>query len=114
MTMYNIIGPISLSALSVGTYTHIGCGMGRVTDTAAGGTHTAFPAERRLAPPPVAIMFVAKMQRRLLSAESGYFKWHCCMSKNRVWFHSLFKEWNKFGEYHHALGALWRRQTKYF
>jgi hypothetical protein len=61
MTMCNIIGPVSLSALSEGTNTHTGCGVGRVTDTAEGvvGTHTAFPAERRLvskAAPPVAIM----------------------------------------------------------
>jgi len=58
-------------------------------------------------------MFVAKMQRRLLSAEIGYFKWHCCMINNRVWFDSLFKERNKFGEYNHALRALRRRPAKY-
>jgi len=48
MTMYNIIGPISLSALSVGTYTHIGCGVGRVTDTAAGGTHNSVPGRAEI------------------------------------------------------------------
>jgi len=37
MTMYNIIGPVSLSALSEGTNTHTGCGVGRVTDIAARG-----------------------------------------------------------------------------
>ena len=41
MIMYNIIGPISLSARSKGTNTRTGCGMGRVTDTAArGGWYT--------------------------------------------------------------------------
>jgi len=73
MTMYNIIGPVSFSALSEGASTHTGCDVGRVTDSSKGwgGTRTAFPAERRLvskAPLPVAIMFVAKMQRCLLSA----------------------------------------------
>jgi hypothetical protein len=37
------------------------------------------PAERSLvskAAPPVAIMSLSKMQRHLLSAKNGYFKWH--------------------------------------
>jgi hypothetical protein len=59
-------------------------------------------------------MFVAKMQRRLLSAEIGFFKWQSCMNNNPVWFHSLFKERNNFGEYHHALHALRRPSAKYF
>ena len=41
MTMCDIIGPVSLSALSEGTNTHAGCVVGRVTETAArGGWYT--------------------------------------------------------------------------
>jgi len=117
MTMCNIIGPVLLSALSEGTNAHTGCGVGRVTDRQQGvcGTHTAFPAERRLvskSPLPEVIMFVAKMQC-CCRHKVAYFKWHCCTSNNRVWFHTLFKERNKFGEYHHALRALWGRPTMY-
>ena len=57
-----------------GTTTHTGADSSKER---AVRTHTAFLAERTLvsrAAHPIAIMSLSKMQRRLLSAENGYFK----------------------------------------
>jgi hypothetical protein len=80
-------------------------------------THTAFLAEQRLvskASPPVAIMSVSKMYCCLLSTQNVLFKWHYFMHNNCVWVHPLFKEKNKFGEYHHVFCALRRFPAKFF
>jgi hypothetical protein len=103
--------------------THIQrCGAGWVSNTASDSskeqvvhTHTVFMAEQTLiskATPPTAIMSLSKMQHDLLPIQYGYFKWHCFM--NCVWVYPLFKERNKFGEYHHVFNALRMHLMKFF
>ena len=46
-------------------------------------------------PPPVAIMSPSKIQRRMLSVESGYFKWHFFTNSNHRWVYPLLNERNE-------------------
>jgi len=65
-------------------------------------THTACRAERRVASKPqnqLPSRLFRRVQRRLLSVENDYFKWHCFMNNNHVSVpHIFFNERNESGE----------------
>jgi hypothetical protein len=96
MTMYNITGPVSLSALSEVTNTHTECCVGRVTDTAARGGRYAYSVPGRAE---------IGLKNRITSGD------HVCCEHAAPFV--VGRNW-KFAEYHPALRALRRRPTTYF